>query len=107
VIAVVNNEVVGYPLLGDVIIELPQSRVSDALAALAEDELVCYLGADLKRGAVTIQIAARDEYEFHAWVSELMRSVDGAALIKSTLVREVAKSSNRWPPPHGDATDPP
>ncbi|HEY5167775.1 MAG TPA: AsnC family transcriptional regulator [Thermoleophilia bacterium] len=101
VIAVVDNEVIGYPVLGDVIIELPPTKVRDTLTALAEDELVCYLGADLERGAITIQIAARDEYEFHAWVSALIKSVDGAALVKSTVVRQVTKGSDRWPPPRG------
>lgn len=101
VIAVVNNEVVGYPVLGDVMIELPQSRVRDTLAELADDELVCYLGADLERGAITIQIAARDEYEFHDWVSRRLRSLEGAALMKSTVVRQVTKGSDRWPPPQG------
>lgn len=106
VIAVVDNEVIGYPVLGDVIIELPQARVRDALSALAEDELVCYLGADLARGTVTIQVAARDEYEFQTWVSALVKSVDGAALMKSTVVRQVAKGSDRWPPPRGEAPGP-
>ena len=101
VIAVVNNEVVGYPVLGDVIIELPPHRVRDALAALADDELVCYLGADLERGTVTIQVAARDEYDFHAWVAALVKDVDGASLTKSTVVRQVEKGSDRWPPPRG------
>ena len=101
IIAVVDNQVIGYPVLGDVIIELPSPRVRDTLTALAEDELVCYLGADLERGTITIQIAARDEYEFHAWVSARVRSVDGAALMKSTVVRQVAKGSDRWPPPRG------
>ncbi len=101
VIAVVNNEVVGYPVLGDVIIELPPHRVRDTLAALADDELVCYLGADLERGTVTIQVAARDEYEFHSWVAALVKEVDGAALTKSTVVRQVEKGSDRWPPPRG------
>jgi DNA-binding Lrp family transcriptional regulator len=101
VIAVVNNEVVGYPVLGDVIIELPSTKVRDTLTALAEDELVCYLGADLERGAITIQIAARDEYEFHAWVSRAVRGIEGATLVKSTVVRQVTKGSDRWPPPRG------
>jgi len=34
-------------------------------------------GADLERGAITLQIAARDEYEFNEWVSQLLRSYDG------------------------------
>jgi DNA-binding Lrp family transcriptional regulator len=101
VIAVVHNEPIGYPVLGDVIIELPSAKVRDTLTTLAEDELVCYLGADLERGAITLQIAAHDEYEFQAWVSALVKSVDGAALIKSTVVRQVTKGSDQWPPPRG------
>jgi Lrp/AsnC family transcriptional regulator, regulator for asnA, asnC and gidA len=101
VIAVVDSKRIGYPVLGDVIIELPPARVRDALTALADDELVCYLGADLERGTITLQIAARDEYEFQGWVSALVRSLDGAALIKSTVVRQVAKGSDQWPPPRG------
>ena len=101
IIAVVHNEPIGYPVLGDVIIELPSTKVRDTLTALAEDELVCYLGADLERGTISIQIAAHDEYEFHAWVSALVKRVDGAALMKSTVVRQVAKGSDLWPPPRG------
>jgi DNA-binding Lrp family transcriptional regulator len=99
IFAVVHNEPLGYPVLGDVIIELSSTRVRDTLTALAEDELVCYLGADLERGTISIQIAAHDEYEFHGWVKALLRSVDGAALVKSTVVRQVAKGSDLWPPP--------
>ena len=99
IIAVVDSTRIGYPVLGDVIIELPPANVRDALTTLAEDELVCYLGADLERGAITLQIAAHDEYEFQAWVSALVKSVDGAALIKSTVVRQVTKGSDQWPPP--------
>jgi len=101
IIAVVDSARIGYPVLGDVIIELPSAKVRDALTALAEDELVCYLGADLERGTITLQIAAHDEYEFHAWVSALVKSLDGAALMKSTVVRHVAKGSDQWPPPRG------
>jgi DNA-binding Lrp family transcriptional regulator len=101
VIAVVDSKRIGYPVLGDVIVELPAATVRDALASLAEDELVCYLGADLERGTITLQIAARDEYEFQAWVSATVRSLDGATLVKSTLVRQVAKGSDQWPPPRG------
>jgi DNA-binding Lrp family transcriptional regulator len=101
VIAVVDSSRIGYPVLGDVIIELPSANVRDALTALAEDELVCYLGADLERGTITLQIAARDEYEYRAWVSALLKRLDGAALVKSTVVRQVAKGSDQWPPPKG------
>ena len=101
VIAVVHNEPIGYPVLGDVIIELPSTRVRDTLTALAEDELVCYLGANLEHGTITLQIAAHDEYEFQEWVSALLKSVDGAALMKSTVVRQVTKGSDQWPPPRG------
>jgi DNA-binding Lrp family transcriptional regulator len=101
IIAVVDSARIGYPVLGDVIIELPAAKVRDALTALAEDELVCYLGADLERGTITLQIAAHDEYEFHAWVSSLVKSLDGAALMKSTVVRHVTKGSDQWPPPRG------
>jgi|APFre7841882630_1041343.scaffolds.fasta_scaffold87510_2 DNA-binding Lrp family transcriptional regulator len=101
IIAVVDSTRIGYPVLGDVIIELPPANVRDALTTLAEDELVCYLGADLERGAITLQIAAHDEYEFRAWVSALVKSVDGAALVKSTVVRQVTKGSDQWPPPRG------
>jgi DNA-binding Lrp family transcriptional regulator len=101
VIAVVDSKRIGYPVLADVIVELPPAQVRDALTALADDELVCYLGADLERGTITLQIAARDEYEFQAWVSALVKSFDGAALIKSTVVRQVAKGSDQWPPPRG------
>jgi DNA-binding Lrp family transcriptional regulator len=101
VIAVVDSKRIGYPVLADVIVELPPAQVRDALTALADDELVCYLGADLERGTITLQIAARDEYEFQTWVSALVKSFDGAALIKSTVVRQVAKGSDQWPPPRG------
>ena len=101
IIAVVDNRMVGYPVLGDVIIEVPQTRLRDRLAQLAEDELVCYLGADFERGVITIQIAARDEYELNDWVRNLLSAGDAPARVKSTVVREVAKSSNLWPPPRG------
>ena len=104
IIAVVDSKRIGYPVLGDVIIELPSAKVRDTLTALAEDELVCYLGADLERGTITLQIAAHDEYEFQAWVSSLVKSVDGAALMKSTVVRQVTKGSDQWPPPRGAAS---
>lgn len=99
IIAVVNAKRVGYSALGDVIIELPPQRVRQVLSELAEDELVCYLGANLQRGTITLQIAAHDEYEFHSWVRALIESTDGAALVKSTVVRQVAKDSDLWPPP--------
>ncbi len=94
-----SSKQIGYPVLGDVILEVPPASVREVLAALTDDELVCYLGADLERGTVTLQIAARDEYEFRTWVSSLVKSIDGAAIVKSTLVRQVAKGSDQWPPP--------
>lgn len=104
VIAVVDNERIGYPVLGDVIIGVPSAHVRDALTMLADDELVCYLGADLERGTITIQVAARDEFEFRTWVRALLEGIDGAALIESTLVRQVAKNSDHWPPPRDRAS---
>lgn len=99
IFAVVHNEPIGYPVLGDVIVELPPSKVRDALAVLANDELVCYVGANLERGTISIQIAAHDEYEFQRRMSALLRTLDGAALIKSAVVRQVTKGSDQWPPP--------
>jgi DNA-binding Lrp family transcriptional regulator len=101
IIAVVDHERIGYPLLGDVMIELPPAQVRDAMTRLAEDELVSYLGADLERGMLTLQVAAHDEYEFRAWVATLVKSLDGAALVKSTVVRQITKGSDQWPPPKG------
>ncbi len=103
IIAVVDNERIGYPVLGDVIVEVPAAGLRDALAALADDELVCYLGADMATGTITLQIAVQDEYEFRAWVSALVKSRQGATLIESTVVRQVEKGSNHWPPPSGRA----
>jgi Lrp/AsnC family transcriptional regulator, regulator for asnA, asnC and gidA len=105
VIAVVSSKRIGYPVLGDVIIEVPAAEVRDVLAALAEDELVCYLGADLERGTISLQLAARDEYEFRTWLSSLIKRHQGAAVIKSTLVRHVTKGSDQWPPPRGEAAE--
>jgi DNA-binding Lrp family transcriptional regulator len=99
IFAVVDNETIGYPVLGDVIIDVPVARVRDALATLAEDDLVCYLGADLERGTITLQVAVHDEAEFRAWVRALVASVDGASLVESTVVRQVTKNSDRWSPP--------
>ena len=101
IFAVVDNERIGYPVLGDVIVDVPAATVRDALTSLSEDELVCYLGADLERGTITIQVAARDEREFRAWVRSFLETVRGAAVIKTTLVRQVTKGSDRWPPPRG------
>ena len=103
IIAVVDNEGVGYPVLGDVILGVPSAKARDALTTLAEDELVCYLGADLERGTITIQVAAHDEVEFHAWVRSVVKRIDGATLMQSTVVRQVTKNSDDWPPPRGEA----
>ncbi|HMK93490.1 MAG TPA: hypothetical protein VK576_10865, partial [Thermoleophilia bacterium] len=87
-------------------VDVSPSSVRDTLAALTEDELVCYLGADLERGTITIQIAAHDERELREWVRSFLATVDGAGLIKTTLVRQVAKNSDHWPPPRGSSADP-
>jgi DNA-binding Lrp family transcriptional regulator len=101
VFAVVHNEPIGFPVLGDVIVELSPTKVRDVLATLAEDDLVCYVGANLERGTISLQMAAQDEYEFNRRLNELLRTVDGSVLIKSAVVRQVAKGSDQWPPPPG------
>ena len=102
IFAVVDNEQIGYPVLGDVIVDVSPAKVRDTLAALAEDELVCYLGADLGRGTVTIQVAAHDEYDLRAWVRSLVESIEGAVRVETTVVvRQIAKGSDHWPPPQG------
>ena len=102
VFAVVHNGPIGYPVLGDVILDLPPTRVRDVLAMLADDKLVCYVGANLEQGTISLQMAAYDEYEFNRRLKELLRAVEGSVLVKSAVVRQVAKGSDQWPPPPGE-----
>jgi DNA-binding Lrp family transcriptional regulator len=97
--AVVNAEAIGFPVVGDVLIDVVPWKLSDTAARLAALDTVSYVAACAETGSVSIQVNARSEWELKRFVSEVVGSLDGVTGCRTVVVPRVLKDVTDWPVP--------
>ena len=70
--AIVNPQAVGYPVMGDVLIEVAAGKLHPVAEQLANFVNVSYVAASAGDGDLSIQVYARDNQELLRFVDEVV-----------------------------------
>jgi Lrp/AsnC family transcriptional regulator for asnA, asnC and gidA len=98
--AVVNPQAVGYPVTGDVLVEVAAGKLRTVAEQLAQFENVSYVAASAGDGDLSIQVYAHDNQEFLRFVDEVVGRLDGVTRTRTVVVPWKLKDVYEWQIPH-------
>ena len=94
--AVVNPRAVGFPVMGDVLIEVAPGNLRPIAEQLAALENVSYVAASAGDGDLSIQVYARDNSELLQFVDEVVGRIEGVLRTRTALVPWKLKDVYEW-----------
>jgi len=99
--AVVDPQAVGYPVIGDVLIDVAPGRLQDVAAQIVDFESVSYVAGSVGDGDLSIQVCARDTEELLRFVNEIIGKVPGVTRTRTVMVPWKLKDVYEWDIPGG------
>ena len=96
VTAIVNPQVLGFTVIGDILIDVAPGRLQDVAAQVVEFENVSYVAGSVGEGDLSIQVYARDAEELLRFVNEVIGKVPGVAHTKVAIVPWKLKDVYQW-----------
>ena len=103
--AVVDPHAVGFPVTGDVLVEVAPGRLQDVAAQIVEFANVSYVAGSVGEGDLSIQVYARDTEELLRFVNEVVGKVPGVTRTKTAMVPWKLKDVYQWHVPVGAAEE--
>lgn len=94
--AIPNADVLGYPVVADVMIQVEAGHVERVARKLASLEFTRYVGCSIGERDVSVQILARDNEELYGFVTEVIAKVPGVVRTTTLIVPVVLKNSYQW-----------
>jgi Lrp/AsnC family transcriptional regulator for asnA, asnC and gidA len=94
--AVVDPRAVGYPVIGDVLIEVAPGRLQDVAARIVQFESVSYVAGSVGDGDLSVQVCARDTEELLRFVNEVVGKVPGVTRTRTAMVPWKLKDVYQW-----------
>jgi Lrp/AsnC family transcriptional regulator, leucine-responsive regulatory protein len=101
--AVVNPQAVGYPVMGDVFIEVAAGKLRHVAGLLAGLENVSYVAASAGDGDLSIQVYAHDNQELLRFVDEVVGRLEGVTRTRTVVVPWKLKDVHEWQIPTAGA----
>jgi Lrp/AsnC family transcriptional regulator for asnA, asnC and gidA len=103
--AIVNPKAVGYPVTGDVWLEIEPGQVLTVARKMAELEQVSYVACSTGDMDLSLQIYARNNEELYRFVTEIIGNTPGVRKTSTMIVPLVLKDVYHWSIPR-ETTDP-
>jgi len=97
--AVVNNEAIGLPVMGDVLIDVVPWRMREIATRLAAHERVSYVATSAESGTISLQVCTRSEWELQHFVSQVVGALDGVRGTRIFVVPRLLKDCTDWQVP--------
>ena len=94
--AVVDPQAVGYPVIGDVLIDVAPGRLQDVAAQIVQFDNVSYVAGSVGDGDLSVQVCARDTEELLRFVNEVIGKVAGVARTRTVMVPWKLKDVYQW-----------
>jgi Lrp/AsnC family transcriptional regulator for asnA, asnC and gidA len=94
--AVVDPHAVGYPVIGDVLIDVAPGLLQDVAAQIVKFENVSYVAGSVGDGDLSIQVCARDTEELLRFVNEVIGKVPGVTRTRTVMVPWKLKDVYQW-----------
>jgi Lrp/AsnC family transcriptional regulator for asnA, asnC and gidA len=101
--AVVDPRAVGYPVIGDVLIDVAPGELQDVAAQIVDLDSVSYVAGSVGDGDLSVQVCARDTEELLRFVNEVIGKVPGVTRTRTVMVPWKLKDVYQWdiPPDAG------
>lgn len=102
--AIVMPQAVGFPIIGDVLVDVAPGKLQEVAARMVEFPTVSYVAGSVGEGDLSVQVYARDTDELLRFVDEVIGSVQGVTRTKLAMVPWKLKDVYQWQVP-ADAAD--
>ncbi len=101
IVAVVNPERIGYPVLATVFIETEINRTKAVADYLASMEEVAFVGLASGDPDIYASIRAESNSAIATFMSEKLPAIEGVRRARLLLVLDVVKAASKWMIPQG------
>lgn len=95
----VNPSSVGFPVIGDVFLEVEPGMVQEIADKLATFELISYIACSTGDKDISLQIFARDYTELYSFVTGEINKIPGVRKAHTSFVPFIVKDDKCWPIP--------
>lgn len=102
--ATVDASKVGFPVVGDVYLEVEPGLVREIADILAGFEMISYIACSTGDKEISLQIYARDHKEIYSLVTEEISKIPGVRKTHISFVPFVVKDDLNWPIPFSCVT---
>jgi Lrp/AsnC family transcriptional regulator, regulator for asnA, asnC and gidA len=101
IIAVVNPEPLGYPVLATVFIETEMSQTKHVADVLAKMEEVAFVGLTSGDPEIYASVRAESNHALSRFMTEKLPAIRGIRRSRMLLVLDVVKAASKWCVPKG------
>ncbi len=95
----VNPAAIGFPVIGDVFLEVEPGMVQQITKRLADYESISYIACSTGDKDISLQIFARDYTELYTFVTEEISKIPGVRRTHTSFVPFIVKDDKCWPIP--------
>lgn len=95
----VNASAIGFPVVGDVFLEVEPGLVQEIANKLAEYEMISYIACSTGENDISLQILARDHTELYNFVTNEISKISGVRRTHTSFVPFIVKNDQCWPIP--------
>ncbi len=104
--ATIDAAKVGFPVVGDVYLEVEPGLVREIADKLAEFEMISYIACSTGDKEISLQIFASDHKDIYTLVTEEISKIPGVRKTHISFVPLVVKDDINWPIPASCVTQP-
>lgn len=100
--AIVCTSRLGWPIMGDVFLDIMPWKLEEIIQHLSRDERVCYIAASPDHKQVSFQTKGRDRADLMRVVGEITGGLDGIVAIRVAPLTRLVRDVTGWLPPTDD-----
>jgi Lrp/AsnC family transcriptional regulator for asnA, asnC and gidA len=94
--AIVNPQLLGFPVTGDISIEVESGRVHEVARRIAEFDCVGYVAFSMGQRDISIQVYTRDNQELYRFATEVLGNLPGVIKTSTFFVPLKLKDIDDW-----------
>lgn len=94
--AILNTFRLGYPLMGDVLLDIVPWKLLEAVKQLSADPRVCYIAASPDLTQLSFQVNGRDRPDLMQVVGEVIATIEGITSIRVVPLSRLYRDVSEW-----------
>ena len=94
--AIVMPQAVGFPIIGDVLVDVAPGKLQDVAAQLVDFPTVSYVAGSVGEGDLSVQVYARDTEELVRVCNEAIGTIPGVTRVRTIIVPWKLKETHDW-----------